>query len=55
MSQELKGKVALVFGATSGMGRNIDIAYAKQGASVVISGRREKEGNQTAELRRNRK
>ena len=50
MNQNLKGKVALIFGATSGIGQATALAYAKQGASVVVSGRREKEGAETAEL-----
>jgi len=33
----LKGKVAIVTGASSGFGRGIAMAYAAQGASVVVS------------------
>jgi NAD(P)-dependent dehydrogenase (short-subunit alcohol dehydrogenase family) len=49
MGQDLKGKVALIFGATSGIGKATALAYAERGASIVISGRREKEGAETAE------
>ena len=44
MSQ-FAGKVALVTGGNAGIGRAAAIEFTKQGAKVVVSGRRDKEGN----------
>jgi NAD(P)-dependent dehydrogenase (short-subunit alcohol dehydrogenase family) len=50
MTAELEGKVGLVTGGTSGIGRDTAILFAKAGAKVVVTGRREVEGKQTIEL-----
>lgn len=46
----LQDKIALVTGGTSGIGRATAVAYARAGAKVVVSGRREQEGKETVAL-----
>ncbi|WP_157260160.1 SDR family oxidoreductase [Chamaesiphon minutus] len=46
----LTGKVAIVTGGTSGIGRAAAIAYAQQGAKVVVAGRRVAEGEETVRM-----
>ena len=46
----LSGKVAIVTGGSSGIGRACAIAFAREGASVVVASRREDEGQETVRL-----
>jgi NAD(P)-dependent dehydrogenase (short-subunit alcohol dehydrogenase family) len=50
MKTELAGKVGIVTGGTSGIGRDAAILFAEAGAKVVVAGRREAEGNKTVDL-----
>jgi NAD(P)-dependent dehydrogenase (short-subunit alcohol dehydrogenase family) len=47
-TEAFRGKTALVTGATGGIGRTIAVALGRVGANVVLTGRRAKEGEETA-------
>jgi NAD(P)-dependent dehydrogenase (short-subunit alcohol dehydrogenase family) len=49
MAQQLSGKVAIVTGASSGIGKATAILYAREGAKVVLSDIDEQQGNAAAE------
>lgn len=49
MGDRLKGKATIVTGGTSGIGKKTVEVFAKEGASVLIAARREKEGRELAD------
>jgi NAD(P)-dependent dehydrogenase (short-subunit alcohol dehydrogenase family) len=52
-NKTFSGKIALVTGGTSGIGKTTAIEFARAGAKVVLTGRREKEGAQVvAEIKK---
>ena len=50
--EDLRDKVAIVTGATKGMGRSTAILLARSGAKVIATGRSEEAGAETAEMMR---
>jgi NAD(P)-dependent dehydrogenase (short-subunit alcohol dehydrogenase family) len=50
MSKTFQDKVVLITGATTGIGRATAIAFAREGAKVIVSGRRKPEGKETVAL-----
>jgi 3-oxoacyl-[acyl-carrier protein] reductase len=48
MSKKLSGKIAMVTGASRGIGRAISIALAQQGSTVVLTGRDEEKLAETS-------
>lgn len=48
--EKLNGKIAVVTGGGSGIGQAIAVRFAKEGANVIIVGRRESVLKETAEL-----
>ncbi|MHB1132776.1 MAG: SDR family NAD(P)-dependent oxidoreductase [Chloroflexota bacterium] len=49
MSKRLEGRIALVTGSTSGIGKGIAEVFAREGAKVVLTGRREEWGQRAVD------
>ena len=45
MTKQMDGQVAIISGATSGMGKGIALLFAQEGAQVVVNGRNPDRGN----------
>jgi NAD(P)-dependent dehydrogenase (short-subunit alcohol dehydrogenase family) len=50
MTLRFESKVALVTGGNSGIGQAIALAFAREGAKVVVAARRASEGNETVAM-----
>ena len=54
MAPQFEGRVAVVTGGNSGIGRATALRFAQEGAKVVVAARRVQQGEETAEDASNR-
>ena len=50
MAGILAGKTALITGASAGIGRSAALVFAREGARLVLTARRQEEGDDTAHM-----
>ena len=50
MTKRMEGRITLVTGSTSGIGRGIALVFAREGAKVVVTGRNIEGGQETVDM-----
>ena len=50
MTNQFESKIALVTGGNAGIGQSVALAFAQEGAKVVVAGRRESQGDETVTM-----
>jgi NAD(P)-dependent dehydrogenase (short-subunit alcohol dehydrogenase family) len=50
MASTMAGKVALITGGSSGIGRSASLLFAREGARIVVAARRTDEGEETVQM-----